>query len=206
MNKKLILITLVIIVVILTGYLLLNARFNSSSDISTANQPSLGNPDAKVKVVAFEDLKCPACAQYHNTIYPDIKDKYIDTDLIEYTDIILAFLPGSPIVGTSAYCVEEQASEQFYPYISAIFQADFGHNPSAPNREDLLNLASHVGGINIAELRECINSQRMMSRLEANMDIAQMALNNRVSTPSIFVNGKHVDSDNVLAAIESALQ
>ena len=34
--------------------------------INTKGQPTLGNPAAPVRIVAFEDLKCPNCARFNN--------------------------------------------------------------------------------------------------------------------------------------------
>jgi protein-disulfide isomerase len=39
----------------------------------------LGSKDAKVTMIEFASLSCPACAAFHNEALPTLKEKYIDT-------------------------------------------------------------------------------------------------------------------------------
>ena len=63
-----------------------------SIDVAAALAPRTeGGLDAKVKLVEYFSLTCPACAKFHTKVYPKIKQKYIDTGLIqmEYRDFPL---------------------------------------------------------------------------------------------------------------------
>ena len=42
-----------------------------------------GYVDAPIKILAFESLTCPACANFHKNIYPELKKDFIDTGLIK---------------------------------------------------------------------------------------------------------------------------
>ena len=62
------------------------------SSVAAALAPRTeGGLDAKVKLVEYFSLTCPACAKFHTKVYPKIKQKYIDTGLIqmEYRDFPL---------------------------------------------------------------------------------------------------------------------
>ena len=39
----------------------------------------IGKADAPVTIVEYASMTCPHCAQFHNTIYPQLKEKYLDT-------------------------------------------------------------------------------------------------------------------------------
>ena len=39
----------------------------------------LGNPDAPLTVIEFASMTCPHCANFHKTIYPDLKANWIDS-------------------------------------------------------------------------------------------------------------------------------
>src|SRR5262245_57361125 len=39
----------------------------------------IGKNDAPVTIVEYADLTCPACAAFHTTVLPKLKEKYIDT-------------------------------------------------------------------------------------------------------------------------------
>jgi protein-disulfide isomerase len=45
---------------------------------------SMGNPDAKVAVKVFSSLTCPHCANFHNSIFNDLKKDYIDKGLVRF--------------------------------------------------------------------------------------------------------------------------
>ncbi|KAG1713777.1 CaiB/baiF CoA-transferase family protein [Nymphon striatum] len=44
-----------------------------------------GNPDAPVQVLEYASYTCPHCASFHANQYQQIKENYIDTDLIGFT-------------------------------------------------------------------------------------------------------------------------
>ena len=45
---------------------------------------SLGSPDAKVTVKVFSSLTCPHCANFHITIFNNLKKEYIDKGLVRF--------------------------------------------------------------------------------------------------------------------------
>ena len=45
---------------------------------------SIGSPDAKVTVKVFSSLTCPHCANFHNSIFNDLKKDYIDKGLVRF--------------------------------------------------------------------------------------------------------------------------
>tara|TARA_B100001564_G_scaffold173753_1_gene146241 strand:- start:1250 stop:1840 length:591 start_codon:yes stop_codon:yes gene_type:complete len=45
---------------------------------------SIGSPDAKVTVKVFSSLTCPHCANFHNSIFNDLKKDYIDKGLVKF--------------------------------------------------------------------------------------------------------------------------
>ena len=42
---------------------------------------SEGNQNSKITIIAYESLTCGHCAEFHKTIYPEIKKDFIDTGL-----------------------------------------------------------------------------------------------------------------------------
>lgn len=46
---------------------------------------SLGNPDAPVKITEYASFTCPHCANFHETVFLDLKRDYIDTGKVYFT-------------------------------------------------------------------------------------------------------------------------
>ncbi|MFD0982075.1 DsbA family protein [Tropicimonas aquimaris] len=46
---------------------------------------SIGNPDASVKVIEYGSFTCGHCANFEQTVFPQLKQDYIDTGKIQFT-------------------------------------------------------------------------------------------------------------------------
>lgn len=46
---------------------------------------SLGDPNAKVKMVEYASFTCPHCANFHATVFKQLKTDYIDTGKVHFT-------------------------------------------------------------------------------------------------------------------------
>ena len=42
---------------------------------------SEGNKDAKIKIIIYESLTCGHCANFHKDVYPELREKFINTGL-----------------------------------------------------------------------------------------------------------------------------
>src|SRR5210317_2008657 len=56
------------------------------STISSINAEEIkrifvGNPDAKITIIAYESLTCSHCANFHKDVYPQLKKDFLDTGL-----------------------------------------------------------------------------------------------------------------------------
>src|SRR5262245_21089582 len=45
---------------------------------------SLGDPKAPVTIIEYASMSCPHCAAFHESTYPDLKKKYIDTGKVRF--------------------------------------------------------------------------------------------------------------------------
>ncbi len=56
----------------------------ASPRVSFADTHRLGNADAKIIIVEFSDYQCPYCSSFHLEIFPMLKEKYVDTGIVQY--------------------------------------------------------------------------------------------------------------------------
>ena len=70
----------------------LDARTGDSSPASPRTGMVLGNPEAKVRMLQFEDIQCPVCKVYNDDALPAIVDEYVRPVKVKLDFRGLAFL------------------------------------------------------------------------------------------------------------------
>lgn len=157
--------------------------------IDTSHQPLLGNPHAKINIVAFEDLKCVNCARFNIKIMPYLQEHYIKTGEANYTMINLAFINGSLPVANAARCLYEQNKAFFYPFVDYVFQHQPPENENWATIPALLDFASHIEGVNTDQLAQCMIQSPYDQFFQNNMTQAMKLMTGNVATPSVYING-----------------
>ncbi len=184
-------IVLVVIAVVLALVFGLGRGPSSPSNVSfnLSGQPTLGNPNSKVTVVAFEDFKCPFCRQYSLTVFPRVEKNFIQTGKIYYGFYNFPFIgPDSYTAAVAAECVFHQKASLFWPYFHLLYRAQKNETTDWATPSYLVQVASYVPGVNTTALRSCIAANRYLKVVKANK---QLGIQDGVQgTPSIFVNGK----------------
>src|SRR3989338_2447444 len=151
-KKVLMLVVLVIVIIGLLGYffalpMIIKSQLPAPVAINTNDQPTLGNPAAKINIVAFEDLKWGNCARFSKTLFPMIKKDYIDPGIANYTFINLAFIQGSLPAANAARCIYLQNQAAFFIFVDNIFQNQPPETENWATLPTLLTMAAKVPNI-----------------------------------------------------------
>ncbi len=200
-SKAIVLITLTVILsVAITGWWWSTRQTPQSQPvkIDRQQQPILGNPKARIHLVVFEDLKCTNCKIYHNTLFPQIKQAFLDTGKANYTFINLAFIPGSMPAANAARCLYAQHKQYFFPFVDYVFQHQPDETEDWATPSTLLQFAkAAVPQANLEQLSACIVEARYNNVMMQNLKIATEAMQGQVATPALFVNGRQVNTLNL---------
>ena len=144
------------------------------------NDPSLGPEDAPVTIVDFSDYECPYCAQYHLTVFHELKEKYSGKIRFVHKDFPLVGIHGNAFSASeAALCANEQ--DAFWEYQTLLYENDAGFGAEA------YILYAQKLGLDIDSFNECITENRYTDAVQADYDFA---VNLGVqSTPTFFING-----------------
>lgn len=156
--------------------------------LNTQNQPTLGNPAAKIQITAFEDLKCVNCARFNTQLMPYIKKHYIETGLAKYTMINLAFVPGSLPAANAAHCIYAQNPDLFFPFVEYVFAHQPPENQNWATVPTLMNFANQIKGVNMDQLAQCLVASPYDQIMQDNLKQA-MKIMPVVETPAVYING-----------------
>ncbi|MGB6230539.1 MAG: thioredoxin domain-containing protein [Litorimonas sp.] len=164
----------------------------ASADRSAFERPddhAIGNPDAAVTVVEYASVSCGACANWHNTVYPDFKKKYVDTGKVRY--VFREFRAGEPTMADAGFMIALCAPEEkYFENIGLQFKRqaqmfEFARNGQL--REAYINLAKS-SGLSEDEFTACMANSELRAEYQ---DREQSGLDLGVTgTPAFVINGE----------------
>jgi protein-disulfide isomerase len=178
----------------------------SGWDLGRPGDIVMGSPDAPVKLVEYASLTCGHCAYFKLTVFPDIKKKYIDSGLVQYT---LREFPTPPVgLATAGFMLARCAGEErYYPALEALFRTQpLWIKPDPQEARAQLEKISRQFGLNETEFETCINDEAELTRIRS----VQEAGNEKFginATPSFVINGRKADIRGAsFEALDSAIR
>ena len=156
----------------------------------------LGDPDAPVQLVAFEDFSCSHCADFSRGTKPLIEDEYITDGRVAIEFRHMAILgPDSERAAAASECAADQ--NLFWPYHDVLFARQGGQGwASDDNLKSFareMNDALGSGGLDLDAFDACVDSGEKIPTVRASTDEAgQMIVGagGQPSTPTFFINGE----------------
>jgi protein-disulfide isomerase len=144
----------------------------------------LGAADAPVTIIEYASMTCPHCSHFHETTFPEMKTKYIDTGKVRF---IFREFPLDPLAAAGSMLARCAGKDKYFPMIDALFsqQKDWVvQKPLAP----MLAIAKQAG-FTQQTFDECLANQQMLNGIEESRTRAASKFNVN-STPTFFINGK----------------
>ena len=145
---------------------------------------SQGDANAPVTIVEYASMTCPHCAHFHETTYPELKKKYIDTGKVRF---IFREFPLDPLAAAGSMLARCAGEDKYFPLIDALFaqQKDWVvQKPLAP----MLAIAKQAG-FTQQTFDACLENKEMLAGIEESRNRAAEKFKVN-STPTFFFNGK----------------
>lgn len=148
------------------------------------NDATLGNKDAKVKVVIFSDFQCPYCKVFYKSLRDTMKN-YQDKVLFSFKEFPLTEIhPQAQSAALASMCAQEQG--KFWEYADILYakQSQWGEtkdNASFKSYALMLRL-------NVNDFNGCLDNKKYQDKISADVSDAQNF--GITGTPTIFVGDK----------------
>ena len=158
--------------------------------MDTALSPRVeGSPDAKIKLVEYFSLTCPACAEFHTEVYPKIKEKYIDRGLVqmEYRDFPLD--QWGLRAAALARCLEPK-------YYGAMVDVLLKQQSNWARSENILESLLKIGqlaGLNEENAKACMSNEKLLDGI-ISVRMTGNKKHNVNTTPSFLINGEKIQA------------
>ena len=150
-------------------------------NIDLDDDPVLGDKNAPVTIVSFEDYQCPFCGRAFQQTFPLIKKDYIDTGKVKYVyrDFPLSFHPNAEPAAEASECAHEQG--KFWQFHDEIF-----NNQESLGKDFYISTAKKLG-LNVDKFTQCIDTGKY--KQEVQNDFAYGSQVGVSGTPTFFING-----------------
>jgi len=169
------------------GSALLRPGIALAQDAPEIAEMVLGNPDAPVEVIEYASFTCPHCARFHESVFPQLKENYIDTGRIRFVNREVFFDRYGLWASMVARC---GGSERYFGIAGLIYERQrewlSGDSPAAI--ADNLRRIGRTAGLTAEELEACLTDAEMARALVARYE-RQSAEHGITSTPSFVIDG-----------------
>jgi protein-disulfide isomerase len=166
----------------------------------------LGNANAKVTVIEYGSVACPACAHFNETAFPQFKAKYIDTGKVRY--VFRPMLTGVATVAMAGTRLAECAgNDKYFSVVDAVMRGQHEFYLTGENdvfaHAVLVRIAKSYN-LDEAAFNTCVTNADGLRRI--NQGYADALAAGVRSTPTFIVNGKRIDGmEELEGAVTAAL-
>jgi protein-disulfide isomerase len=163
--------------------------FATTKADSYAGQPTLGDPNAPVKLVLFENFMCDHCRSCETEVFPQLKRDYIDTGRVEAYYVNLAWgSEQAELGGLAGECAYAQDEAAFWTYKRLFYE----QQGSWQDASDLAALADEVPELDSERLEACVSEGD--TRGEVERDLALGDFVGVQGTPSVVVGDQGLEA------------
>ena len=165
----------------------------SGSAAATADDMVLGQENAPVTLIEYASTTCSHCAEFHASVWPQLKANYIDTGKVRF---IFREFPTDPaaiaVAGFQLARCNGATSEQYYARLGVLFEqqrAIFATGSMAGVRDKFVEIGGGAG-LSQEQVMQCITDPAGAERVRR---IGEGAAQFQVTgTPSLILNGERL--------------
>jgi protein-disulfide isomerase len=147
-----------------------------------ANDNSMGDPNAPIKIEEFSDFQCPFCERFHQQTEPLLRQYYIDTGKVLFTYRSMGNWVSGNVGGANtesqdsaaaAYCAGEQ--NKFWEMHALLFGNVLGENIGSFSDKRIPLIAKKIEGLDIDKFNQCYKSGKFKDRVQQDFRDGQAA-------------------------------
>jgi protein-disulfide isomerase len=160
-----------------------------------------GAVNAPSTIVEYASVTCTHCAAFHETIWPDLKAKYVDSGRVKF---ILREFPLDPLATAGFMLARCSGPDKRNLLLDQLFSQQktwaFVDKPIQP----LLDIVKQTG-MSQTDFETCLKNQELYDQVNQSRDRAADAFNID-ATPTFFINGRKLVGELTLADFDRLLQ
>lgn len=167
-------------------------------DVDLEGVPFMGEEDAEITMVIYDDFECPFCSRFEQQAWLKIKENYIDTGKAKfyYKHFPLGFHTHAQIAAEASECAHDQG--KFWEMHDKIFE-----NQQDMTEEDLKAYAEEFG-LDMDDFNSCLDTHKYAEKVKKSMAEGQKV--GVRGTPSILIEDELVVGAQPFEAFEKVIE
>jgi protein-disulfide isomerase len=162
----------------------------------------VGKADAPVTIIEYASMTCPHCALFHKSIYPTLKEKYVDSGQVRF---IFREFPLDNLAAAGSMLARCAPADKAAGIVSKLFETQESWAFVQGNPLPGLYKAAEAEGFTKDSFDKCLADQKLLDGITAGRDRAAKDFGVR-ATPSFFINGARFEGrSDQIAAFDAAL-
>ena len=162
---------------------------------------AIGKDDAPTTIVEYASMTCSHCASFHTKVFPELKEKYIDTGKVRF---ILREFPLDSLALAAFMVARCAGPDRYYPVTGALFDTQKTWAvPGAEGQDKLLAIARQAG-FSKERFDQCLADKDLQEKI---VEVRKRA--NETfgvdSTPTFFIDGKRLRGGQNIKDFETIL-
>jgi protein-disulfide isomerase len=157
----------------------------SESSAAEPQEQVLGNPDAPVTIIEYASLTCPHCAQFHNEVLPELKERYIAPGKVR---LIYRDFPLDQTALAAAALAHCAGPERYFSMLDVLFETQ-SNWARADDPIAALKRLGKLGGLNEQEMAACLADEQLSEGILRERLAGQNEYDIG-STPTFIIDGK----------------
>lgn len=162
------------------------------NQVSTDDDPVLGDKNAPLTLIEFSDYECPFCKRSQDQLLPELKKNYIDTSKLKlvYRDFPLSFHANAHKEAEAAECARSQSDDAtYFKFHDQIFTRTTSNGVGLALNQ--LPVIARDLNLNVSQFQQCLDSGKF--RDEVDKDISDGTSAGVSGTPAWFIGRSSKD-------------
>lgn len=159
-----------------------------------------GEANAPVTIIEYASMSCPHCKDFHETVLPSLKEKYISTGKVKLVFREFPLEPRAFAASMLARCADEKF---YFPMVDVLFQQQENWSRAADPRPPLLQIA-RLAGFTQESFEACLQNQELLDKINAVRTKASESYGVN-GTPAFFINGKRYEGQYTVEAFSATI-
>ena len=179
------------------------ARSGGPAVTATPDDMSLGNPNAKVKVVEYASASCPHCARFALDVFPTFKARYVDTGRVSFT--LKEYLTEPEVLAAGGFLLARCAGkDRYFAVLDAVFRDQAKMVQTGDYKTSFRRIAKDPGGLTDAQFEACMKdtaaAQALAARANAHVKVDKVG-----ATPTFVINGRRFEGEMTMPELDAAI-